>query len=86
MKRTAIVVLGAVMLTAAVARAEKTPIVFPQGSEQPLAALQDIDVIEHLGDRVAGNLSFTDGASKAVRLDSLLGQGKPVLVKLPEVD
>ena len=32
------------------ARAEKPQIVFPQGSEQPLAALQDIDVIEHLGD------------------------------------
>jgi protein SCO1/2 len=70
------------MLTAAAARAEKTPIVFPQGSEQPLAALQDIDVIEHLGDRVGAGLAFTDAASNPVRLESLLHQGKPVLVTL----
>ncbi len=57
MKARAAIALGALstLLTAAAARAEKTPIAFPQGSEQPLAALQDIDVIEHLGDRVAGD-------------------------------
>ena len=80
--KLALASFGALMLTAAAARAEKTPIVFPQGSEQPLAALQDIDVIEHLGDRVGGGLSFTDGASNPVRLESLLHQGKPVLVTL----
>jgi len=80
MKRA--MVFGAIMLWAAAARAEKTPITFPQGSEQPLAALQDIDVIEHLGDRVNGSLAFSDGASGPVRLDSLLGRGKPVLVTL----
>lgn len=73
---------AALTLAAAAVRAEKTPIAFPQGSEQPLAALQDIDVIEHLGDRVAADLSFSDGASKPVRLESLLHQGKPVLVTL----
>jgi protein SCO1/2 len=81
MKRTALA-FAAVLLTAAAARAEKTPVVFPQGSEQPLAALQDIDVIEHLGDRVPGELSFADGAGNPVRLDSLLNRGKPVLVTL----
>jgi len=80
MKRA--VILGAVMLSAAAARAEKTPLTFPQGGEQPLAALQDIDVIEHLGDRVNGGLAFSDGAAGPVRLDSLLGRGKPVLVTL----
>jgi protein SCO1/2 len=80
MKRA--MVFGAIMLWAAGARAEKTPITFPQGSEQPLAALQDIDVIEHLGDRVNGSLAFSDVASGSVRLDSLLGRGKPVLVTL----
>jgi protein SCO1/2 len=72
----------ATMLGAAAAHAEKPALTFPQGSEQPLAALQDIDVIEHLGDRVPGDLSFTDGAGAPVRLDSLLHQDKPVLVTL----
>ncbi len=81
MKRGTLV-FAALMLSAAAARAEKTPITFPQGSEQPLAALQDIDVIEHLGDRVNGGLAFGDGAAGPVRLDSLLGRGKPVLVTL----
>jgi protein SCO1/2 len=66
---------------AGVARAEKTPLVFPAGSEQPLAALQDIDVIEHLGDRVP-KLSFVDTAGRDVSLDALTSQGKPVLVTL----
>jgi protein SCO1/2 len=79
MKGAAVAV--AILLGAGAARAEKTPIAFPQGSEQPLAALQDIDVIEHLGDRVP-NLSFTDGAANPVSLESLLGKGKPVLVTL----
>lgn len=70
----------AILLAAGAARAEKQ-IVFPQGSEQPLAALQDIDVIEHLGDRVP-DLYFTDGAGKVVRLDSLLARDKPVVVTL----
>ena len=77
-----LIAAGVTMLAAAGARAEKTPIVFPQGSEQPLAALQDIDVIEHLGDHVTGELRFSDGAAKPVRLDSLLYRGKPVLVTL----
>jgi protein SCO1/2 len=63
------------------ARAEKQ-IVFPQGSEQPLAALQDIEVIEHLGDRVPANLTFADEAGRPVQLASLLNRGKPVLVTL----
>ena len=69
--------------TVAVGRAQAAKqIVFPQGSEQPLAALQDIDVIEHLGERVPANLSFTDEAGRSVGLASLLNRGKPVLVTL----
>jgi len=63
------------------ARAEKQ-VVFPQGSEQPLAALQDIDVIEHLGERVPAELAFTDAAGRPAALSSLLHRGLPVLVTL----
>ena len=80
MKR--LIAFCAITLAAAAARAEKSPIAFPQGSEQPLAALQDIDVIEHLGDPIAPGLMFTDGAGQRVRLDTLLNRGKPVLVTL----
>jgi protein SCO1/2 len=65
-----------------VARAEKPPLAFPAGSETPLAALQDIDVIEHLGDRVPSNLQFVDLEGKSVSLASLTNAGKPVLVTL----
>jgi protein SCO1 len=71
-----------VVAGAGAARAEKPKIVYPQGSEQPLAALQDIDVIEHLGERPPAGLAFTDAAGRSVRLDSLFGRGKPVLVTL----
>jgi protein SCO1/2 len=72
----------AALLAPALARAEKTPIAFPAGSEQPLAALQDIDVIEHLGDRVPSHLTFTDLDGHSVSLDTLMDAGKPVLVTL----
>ena len=78
--KAAVITSLTILLAAGAARAEKQ-IVFPQGSEQPLAALQDIDVIEHLGDRVPG-LAFADGAGHAARIDSLFGQGKPVVVTL----
>jgi protein SCO1/2 len=71
-----------VLLGAAEARAEKLPLTFPAGSEQPLAALQDIEVIEHLGDRVPSHLTFTDLAGKTVSLDALTAADKPVLVTL----
>jgi protein SCO1 len=82
MMKTATLTLCALMLAAGAARAAKTPIAFPQGAEQPLAALQDIDVIEHLGDRVPAGLTFTDVAGAPVGLASLLNRGKPVLVTL----
>ena len=47
------------------------------GREQPLAALQDIDVVEHLGDRVPSGLAFRDSAGHQVALDDLLHQGSP---------
>jgi protein SCO1/2 len=63
--------------------AHATPdVVFPQGSAEPLAALQDIDVIEHLGDRVPGGLRFQDATGAHVGLDDLLHQGRPVVVTL----
>jgi protein SCO1 len=76
--------LLAVFLVARTAGAadKSSQIVFPQGSEQPLAALQDVDVVEHVGDRVPAGLSFTDTTGKAVAFDSFLYQGKPLLVTL----
>jgi protein SCO1/2 len=65
----------------AVAHAEPQ-VVFPQGSAEPLAALQDIDVIEHLGERIPSGLTFTDVTGAPKPLDSLLGQGRPVVVTL----
>ena len=74
--------VAALLALAAGARAE-TQIAFPQGSEQPLAALQDIDVIEHLGDRVPARPARSPtGAAARCACESLLDQGKPVLVTL----
>jgi protein SCO1/2 len=83
MKRASAFGLAAasLLLSTAVAHAEPQ-IVFPQGSAEPLAALQDIDVIEHLGDRVPRGLTFTDVTGAPMALDSLLGQGRPVVVTL----
>jgi protein SCO1/2 len=85
MKRAPMLALGlaAAMAPALVARASADKqVVFPAGSETPLAALQDIDVVEHLGDKVPTGLTFTDESGKSVALTSLLGRGKPVLVTL----
>jgi len=79
-------VLPALALSAlpgrAVASDKSDKVVFPQGSETPLSALQDIDVIERLGERVPAGLSFRDPAGHAVALDDILHQGRPVLVTL----
>jgi protein SCO1/2 len=66
----------------AVAADKSDKVVFPQGSETPLSALQDIDVIEHLGERVPAGLSFRDPSGHLVAMDDLLHQGRPVLVTL----
>lgn len=71
----------AMLAAPAVVRAEPQ-VVFPQGSAEPLAALQDIDVIEHLGDRVPGGLRFQDQGGAHVSLDDLLHHGRPVVVTL----
>ncbi len=75
------VALCTLLLGAAIAHAEPQ-VVFPQGSAEPLAALQDIDVIEHVGDRVPRGLTFTDVTGAPKSLDALLGQGRPVVVTL----
>jgi protein SCO1/2 len=67
--------------TAPVAHAEPQ-VVYPQGDETPLAALQDIDVIEHLGERIPSGLAFTDVTGAPKSLESLLHQGHPVVVTL----
>ena len=66
----------------AVASDKSDKVVFPQGSEQPLAALQDIDVVEHLGDRIPAGLSFRDSTGHLVAFDDLLRQGRPLVVTL----
>jgi len=66
----------------AVAGDKSDKVVFPQGSEQPLSALQDIDVVEHLGDRIPAGLSFRDSGGHLVAFDDLLHQGRPLVVTL----
>jgi protein SCO1/2 len=81
--RTRAALVFACLLSAApLARAAKKEIVFPQGSEEKLAALQDIDVIERLGERVPSGLVFTDETGSPVKLATLLNRGKPLLVTL----
>jgi protein SCO1/2 len=72
------------LLAPAAARAygETPQAVFPEGGSEPLAALQDIDVIEHLGDRVPAGLRFQDSNGAHVSLDDLLHKGRPVVVTL----
>ncbi|HLK89292.1 MAG TPA: SCO family protein [Polyangia bacterium] len=81
MKRAATLALASLLLGAGAAHAEPQ-VVLPQGDTQPLAALQDIDVIEHLGERIPHGLTFTDVTGAPKPLDSLLGQGRPVVVTL----
>jgi protein SCO1/2 len=83
MKRAATLTfaLSAVLASAGAAKAEPQ-VVFPKGDEAPLAALQDIDVIEHLGERVPRGLTFTDVTGTPKSLDAILGQGRPVVVTL----
>jgi protein SCO1/2 len=54
---------------------------FPPGGEIPLAALQDVDVVEHLGDRIPAGLTFRDPDGAKVEIDAMLGR-KPLLVTL----
>jgi protein SCO1/2 len=81
MKRGATLALASLLLGAGAAHAEPQ-VVFPKGDETPLAALQDIDVIEHLGERIPRGLTFTDVTGAPKSLESLLGQGRPVVVTL----
>jgi protein SCO1/2 len=80
---TAALAMAVALLARGASAGDKSDkVVFPQGSEQPLAALQDIDVIEHLGDRVPAGLSFRDSAGHLVAFDDLLHQGRPLVVTL----
>ncbi|HEY4183766.1 MAG TPA: SCO family protein [Polyangia bacterium] len=73
--------LAPLLLVGAAAHAEPQ-VVFAKGDETPLAALQDIDVIEHLGERIPSGLTFTDVTGAPKTIESLLGQGRPVVVTL----
>jgi protein SCO1/2 len=77
--------LGAVATVAAPGRAgayeKREAPTFPAGAEEPLAALQDVDVIEHIGDKIPSGLAFNDPEGHKVELDGLLGN-KPLLVTL----
>ena len=80
----ALVLTSAALLAAGRAQAgdKSDKVVFPQGAEAPLTALQDIDVIEHVGEKVPAGLSFRDAAGRLVAMDDILHQGRPVLVTL----
>jgi protein SCO1/2 len=52
------------------------------GNQQGPISENDIDIIEHLGDKVPPGLSFVDGYGQNVGLGQMLGQGKPVLVTM----
>jgi protein SCO1 len=75
-----LVTLGSARGASASDKSDK--VVFPQGAEQPLAALQDIDVVEHLGDKIPAGLSFRDATGHLVLFDDLLRQGRPLVVTL----
>lgn len=76
----AVAVLSPTAASASLYGRHKTPV--PSvGGEGPAAA-QNIDVIEHLGDKVPRGLMFVDGHRRNVGLDDLLGRGKPVIVTL----
>jgi protein SCO1/2 len=77
----ALPLLGLAAATPALARETNLAPTFPQGADEPLAALQDVDVIEHIGDKIPGGLTFRDPEGHKVELDALLGQ-KPLLVTL----
>jgi protein SCO1/2 len=79
----ALAALPAIVFAHGASAADKSDkVVFPQGADQPLAALQDIDVVEHVGDRVPSGLAFRDTAGHQVSFDDLLHQGRPLLVTL----
>jgi protein SCO1 len=79
----ALVAMAVLLSGAAAVAGERNqgPPPFPAGADQPLAALQDVDVVEHLGDRIPGGLVFQDPDGQKVEIDALLGHG-PVLVTL----
>ncbi len=65
----------------ALASDRNRPPTFPAGADQPLTALQDVDVIEHLGEKIPSGFVFRDPDGGKVELDAMLGD-KPILVTL----
>jgi len=78
---SASVTLGAAPGVARATERNTPPPSFTQDAEQPLAALQDVDVIEHLGDKIPSGLTFRDPNGNKVELDGLMGN-RPLLVTL----
>jgi protein SCO1/2 len=50
------------------------------------SALQEVEIVEQLGSRLPLDLGFTDQDGKAVRLGSLLGRDRPVVLSLVYFD
>jgi protein SCO1/2 len=68
------IVIGAALATPAAARA---------GVADPLpSALQGVDVVEKLGDRVPDELRFVDSNGRPVRLGDYLHHGRPAILTL----
>jgi len=82
-RTTAFTAVGLSVVAVAPALASnRTPVpTFPLEAETPLTALQDVDVIEHTGDKIPNGLAFRDPEGHTVELDGLLGN-KPLLVTL----
>lgn len=78
---SASVTLGAASGVANATERNTPPPSFTQDAEQPLAALQDVDVVEHLGDKIPSGLTFRDPSGNKVELDGMLGN-RPLLVTL----
>lgn len=78
---SASVALGGAPGVAKATERNTPPPSFTPEAEQPLAALQDVDVIEHLGDKIPSGLTFRDPNGNKVELDGLMGN-RPLLVTL----
>ena len=55
---------------------------FAQVVRDSVPELQKIDIVEHLGEQVPLDLTFTNDAGEVVKLDDYFHQGKPVILTL----
>ena len=55
---------------------------FAQVVRDSVPELQKIDIVEHLGEQIPLDLTFTNDAGEVVKLDDYFHQGKPVILTL----